>query len=259
MKKPKISVAIATFNEEKNLLMCLESVKELADEIIVVDGGSTDKTIEIANRFGTKVIVTDNPPIFHINKQKAINACTGDWILQLDADEQVSSALREEILRVVRDTEYMGYWIPRKNYFLGRYLTKGGQYPDYTLRLYRCGKGKLPCKSVHEQAMVEGKVDWLKNDLLHHPFPDFWEYLNKANRYACLLSSEYKKQNLSTDVFSFIKYVFLVPKLTFLSLYIRHRGFEDGFAGFVFAMFSAIQIITAYISYREVKHAEKVH
>lgn len=264
----KLSVAIATFNEEKNLPACLNSVRGLADEIVIVDGGSTDKTVAIAKKYGAKVIITDNPPIFHINKQKAIDACTGEWILQLDADERVTLKLKEEIkseipaLRAGRrnpKSEINGFWLPRRNYFLGRFLTKGGQYPDYTLRLYRRGKGHLPCKSVHEQATVEGKVGWLKNDLLHHPFPDFWEYLNKANRYASLLFSEYKKQNLSTDVFSFIKYVFIVPKLTFLNLYIRHRGFEDGFAGFVFAMFSAVQKIIAYVSYWEAKHAKKVH
>lgn len=259
MEKPKISVALATFNEEKNLPFCLDSVKGLAEEIVVVDGGSTDKTVEIAQKHSVKVIATTNKPIFHINKQLAIDACRGDWILQLDADEQVTPELRQEILATVVKTKFNGFWLPRKNCFLGRYLTKGGQYPDYTLRLYRRGKGKLPCKSVHEQAVVEGKVGYLKNDLLHHPFPDFLEYLNKANRYANLVADEYKEQNIGTGFSSVIRYLLIIPKLTFFSLYIRHRGFTDGFPGFVFALFSAIQKITAYVRYWEIVHDKKIH
>lgn len=259
MKKPKISVALATFNEEKNLPVCLDSVKGLAEEIVVVDGGSTDKTVAIAQKHGAKVIATTNKPIFHINKQMAIDACQGDWILQFDADEQVTPELRKEIQEVIRETRYDGFWLPRKNSFLGRYLTKGGQYPDYTLRLYRQGKGRLPCKSVHEQAVVDGKVGYLKNDLLHHPFPDFLEYLNKANRYANLVAAEYKEQNIGTNFFTTIKYLLFLPKLTFFNLYIRHRGFVDGFPGFVFALFSAIQKMTAYIRYWEMVHDKKIH
>jgi len=259
MEKPKISVALATFNEEKNLPVCLDSVKGLAEEIVVVDGGSTDKTVAVAQKYGAKVIATTNKPIFHINKQMAIDACQGDWILQLDVDEQLTPELRREILATVVKTKFNGFWLPRKNYFLGRYLTKGGQYPDYTLRLYRQGKGKLPCQSVHEQAVVEGKVGCLTSDLLHHPFPNFLEYLNKANRYANLLANEYLKENLSVGPWGVIKYLLVRPKLTFFEIFIRHRGFIDGFSGFVFALFSAIQKMTAYIRYWEIINAKKIH
>src|SRR5690242_6775635 len=98
----KLSVALAVFNEEANIGKCLESVKMIADEMMVVDGTSTDRTVEIAKSFGAKVIITDNPPMFHINKMKAINACQGDWILQLDADEVVSKKLAEEIIKVIQ-------------------------------------------------------------------------------------------------------------------------------------------------------------
>src|SRR5581483_9317713 len=127
MKKVTVSVVLATFNEEKNLPDCLESVKNFADEIIVVDGTSTDKTVEIAKNYKAKVLVTTNPPIFHINKQKAIDMATKDWILQLDADERVTPALAKEIEQIINgDEEKNGYWIPRKNWFLGRFLMKGG-------------------------------------------------------------------------------------------------------------------------------------
>ena len=134
----KLSVVLATFNEEKNLPLCLQSVKDLADEIIVVDGTSKDKTVEIAKKFGAKVLVTSNPKNFHINKQKAIDLASNEWILQLDADELVSTELKEEIKGILEEKESkIGYWIPRKNWFLGKFLLKGGQYPDPTLRLYK--------------------------------------------------------------------------------------------------------------------------
>jgi glycosyltransferase involved in cell wall biosynthesis len=260
MKKVTLSVALAVFNEEKNITACLKSVRQtstvssvepLADEIVVVDGGSTDKTVLLAKKLGAKIIETDNPPIFHLNKQKAIDACQSDWILQLDADEQISEPLGQEILQKIHRKEINGYWLPRKNFFLGRFLTKGGQYPDYTLRLYRKGKGRLPCQSVHEQAVVEGRTAYLKNDLLHYPYPNFEEYLHKAIRYAQLFAAEYKKQGVGVGVGAMIKYLFLIPKLTFLKIYFRHRGFVDGFAGLVFALYSGIVRLTAYVIYWE--------
>src|SRR3989344_3380524 len=149
----QLSVVLATYNEEKNLPGCLDSVKAFASEIIIVDGSSSDKTIGIAKKYGAKVVVVKNLPIFHINKQKAIDLATKDWVLQLDADERVSSDLAEEMKSKIQNpkSKINGYWIPRKNWFLGKFLMKGGQYPDYTLRLYRKGKGRLPQKDVHEQ------------------------------------------------------------------------------------------------------------
>ena len=249
MKKPKISVAVATFNEEKNIGPCLESVRQLADEIIVVDGGSTDKTVEIAKKYGAKVIVTDNPPIFHINKQKAIDAATGDWILQLDADEMVTPELKKEVQDVIRDTKYDGYWIPRKNYFLGRYLTKGGQYPDYTLRLYRHGKGHLPCKSVHEQAMVQGKVGYLINALLHNADPTFKRYLQRNSRYIDLMVKEMKEKKTGKNLIEAFKYFWFKPSHWFFMTLFRHKGILDGFQGIIFSFFSALRFPRAYWRY----------
>ncbi|MDP3758847.1 MAG: glycosyltransferase family 2 protein, partial [Candidatus Daviesbacteria bacterium] len=128
----KISVVLATYNEEANLENCLRSINELADEIVIVDGGSTDKTLDIAKRFKARIIQTNNPQIFHINKNKAIDFAEGDWILQLDADEVVTENLAGEIKNaVLAESDINGYWIPRKNFFLRKFLTKGGQYPDY--------------------------------------------------------------------------------------------------------------------------------
>src|SRR6185437_13774346 len=162
----KLSVVLAVFNEEKNLEACLASVKDIADEIVIVDGSSTDRTVEIAKKFGSKVLVTDNPPIFHINKQKAIDMARNEWILQLDADERVSPKLAKEILQIIsmhddaiesyqqsipkmnlflrhqklledrdgaigsENGQYAAFFIPRLNFFLGRYMRYGGVYPD---------------------------------------------------------------------------------------------------------------------------------
>lgn len=252
MEKMKISVAIATFNEEENIGPCLETVKDWVDEIVIVDGESTDKTREIAKKYGAKVIVTTNKPIFHINKQMAIDACQGDWILQLDADERVTPELEEEILEAIK-LPYNGFWIPRRNFFLGRYLKKGGQYPDYTLRLYKKGKGRLPCKTVHEQAKVKGKVGYLKNDLLHLADPTFSRYLMRFDRYTSLVADEMEKNKVKLGLLSFLNYWFVKPFKWFILTYFRHKGFIDGFPGFVFSGFSSLRFNVGYIKYWERK------
>lgn len=253
----KISIVLATYNEEKNLPDCLESIKDLADEIIIIDGGSIDKTVEIAKRYGAKVVVSDNPPIFHINKQKAIDMATGDWILQLDADERVTPELRDEILKV-GNKEVVAYWIPRKNFFLGKWIRYGGMYPDPIIRFFKRDKARLPCKSVHEQMEVDGKTGWLKEHLLHYTAPCFSRYLTNSNRYTTLTAQEYAQKNLPLNPFTTIIYIIVVPISRFLSLYLRHKGFLDGFPGFVFALYSGFHITTSYIKYWEKKKKERL-
>lgn len=244
----KISVVSAVYNEEENLRECLKSVKGLAWETVLVDGGSTDKTLDIAKEFGARVVQTNNPPNFHINKNKAIDAASGNWVLQLDADEAVTQELKNEIKEVISKAEDCnGYWIPRKNFFLGKFLTKGGQYPDYTLRLYRKGMGRLPGKSVHEQAEVFGNTGYLKHDLLHLRDKNFAIYIQRFNRYTKLYALELKEKGLRLEIFSFLEYFFVKPSFWFIKSYIRHRGYVDGFPGFVFAFFSSLRFPIAYI------------
>lgn len=246
----KISVVLAVFNEEDNLRNCLESVKAFAWEIVIVDGGSSDKTLDIAKQFGAKIIQTNNPSVFHINKNKAIDAASGDWILQLDADEVVTPELAEEIIESVSsDQDINGYWLPRRNFFLGKFLTKGGQYPDYTLRLYKKGKGRLPAKDVHEQAEVEGKTGYLKSSLLHFRDKSFSKYLEGFNRYTDLQSFQMKEAGIKKNVFSLLSYILVKPVFWFLKTFLRHRGYVDGFPGFVFALFSALRFPVAYIKF----------
>lgn len=255
MKRNKLSVALATFNEEENIGRCLQAVKEISDEIVIVDGTSKDKTVEIAKQFGAKVIIRENPPNFHINKQIAIDKCSADWILQLDADEVVSKELGEEIVKLLSEgsVEENGFWMPRKNYFLGRFLMKGGQYPDYTVRLYKRGKGQLPQQDVHEQAVIQGKVGYLKNALLHYPYKDFNAYYSKWMRYNRLLAGQIRHEvshkNPFMKVFYFFAYLFMKPAHWMLTAYLRHKGFVDGWQGFVFALFSALRFPVSYLLY----------
>lgn len=280
----KISIALAIYNEEENIKDCLESVK-WADEVVVVDGSSTDKTREIAKKHGAKVFVTDNPPIFHINKQKALDACKGEWILQLDADERVTKKLAEEIKmiislnekeiekyqetlpnknlfqrhqriiekrdgRVGQDSgEYAGFFVPRLNYFLGKYLRYGGVYPDGVIRLVKNGKAYFPCKSVHEQIVINGRIGWLENDLIHLADTNFKKYLERNSKYIDLIATEFKETRLSRNPIQCLNYFLIKPVYWFFLTLFRHKGILDGFQGIVFSFFSALRFPRAYWRY----------
>lgn len=247
-KKVTLSVVLAVYNEEKSLEACLASVRDLADEIIIVDGGSTDRTLDIAKRFRAKVIRTDNPPIFHINKQKALDGATGDWILQLDADEVIPDALKKEIRSVISGTtsDIAGYYIPRKNYFWGHWMQKGGQYPDPVIRLVKRGKGRFPQKTVHEQIAVAGAVGYLTHPMDHFSYRTREDYWRKADAYTTLTAMEMKENGITKSIITWFLYNIWKPKMTFLSLFVRHKGFMDGWYGFVFAFWSALHYPIAY-------------
>jgi glycosyltransferase involved in cell wall biosynthesis len=247
-----LSVVLATFNEERNIARCLDSLKEIADEIIIVDGSSKDKTVEIAKEYGAIVKVTTNKPNFHINKQMAIDMASKDWILQMDADELVGDELRKEIAEILeKGSDTDGFWMPRKNWFLGRFLMKGGQYPDYTLRFYKRGKGRLPQKDVHEQTEVDGEVGYLKYPLLHYPYRDFKDYVRKWNNYnkffAMQIKEMEKERNFMLRFGDFFSYLIFKPIWWFLLTFLRHKGFVDSWQGFVFSLFSGLRFPVSYI------------
>jgi len=260
--KMKLSVALAVHNEQDNLGACLESIKDLASEIIIVDGQSSDKTVEIAESYGAKVLVEENRSNFHINKQHAIDACSGDWILQLDADERVSSMLLQEMKQVIAgDPNFMAdaYYLKRRNYFLGKWMNKGGMYPDPVIRFFRRGKAKLPQASVHELMTVDGTTKWFQNDLLHIADPSFTRYLLRSNRYTTLQAEDWLKEGkIGTSSIDILLYMIWKPLLRFLSIYLRHKGFMDGFPGFVFAWYSGIHIASSYVKYFERKTSKQV-
>ena len=185
-----------------------------------------------------------------INKNIAIKNCTGDWILQLDADEVVSKSLAREIISVIsQNPKEDGFWINRKNWFLGDFLKKGGAYPDPVIRLFRKGKGILPAVSVHEQIKIDGEVGRLKSDLLHFADPNFGRYLQRADRYTDRTVEDFKSVNLSKNLLNHFFYLIVKPILTFLSILIRHKGYEDGFRGFIWALFSGAHYFYAYAKY----------
>jgi len=279
----KLSVVLATFNEELNLPECLDSVKGIASEIVIVDGGSQDKTVEVARSYGASILVTDNPPIFHINKQKALDMAKNSWILQLDADERISPELGNEILHVislsddqmeeyqknlskrdlffrhqnlleerdgtigVKSSTYQAFFIPRLNYFLGRYLKYGGVYPDGVIRLVKKENVHFPCISVHEQMEVNGKVGWLENDLIHKDSPTFARYLARNNKYISLLALELREKEVNKNPLSVINYMLILPTVWFLTTFIRHKGFLDSWQGFIFSLFSSLRFPRAYL------------
>ena len=277
----KLSVVLATRNEEENIARCLESVKDVADEIIIFDEYSTDNTKKIAESLGAKVYLEPHHDIFHITKQKAIDMAKGEWILQLDADEVVTPELAKELTSVIKgqsvvindmkkqklferhqqlleqidgklgkDTgEIVAYFVPRRNMFLGKPLIHAGVYPDGVIRLFKKGKAYLPCKSVHEQMVIDGKVSWLNGDLLHYDSPSLKRYLMRLNRYTDLHADELKENGVTKSLISFIQYAFIKTSFTFLNLFFRHKGFLDGVNGFLWSFFSALHFPIAYFKY----------
>lgn len=281
----KLSAAIATFNEEKNIGDCLKTISDLVDEMVIVDGTSLDRTVDIAKSYGAIINITENVPNFHITKQKAFNLTRSEWILYLDADERVTPALAAEIRKIInmsdneiekyqnllknrelflrhqklleiRDGkigsnkgEYVAFFFPRLNYFLGKYLRYGGVYPDGVIRLFKKNKAYLPCKDVHEQMVVLGKVGWLQNDLIHVDAPTFSRYFQRNNRYINLIVDELKRKKVRKNIFIFLDFVFIKPIWWFLMTQIRHKGILDGIPGIIFSLFSALRFPRAYIRY----------
>ncbi len=246
---PTISVVLATYNEAQNIGRCLDSVKDWASEIVVVDGTSSDATADIARSYGAQVITTTNKPIFHINKQLAMDAANGDIVLQLDADEVVDSELQSFITtfqkqykKEVYDTKNqpVAWWIKRKNIFLGRFLRKGGQYPDPVIRLYLRGFAKLPQKDVHEQMVVSGRTQFAAGHLIHFSNPTFGDYLRKWNAYSSLAAMDLYTAKKQLGFSMLMQYLFIKPLATFFLIFFRHKGFIDGFPGFIFALMSGI-------------------
>ena len=247
-KKVTLTVALAVYNEALYIERCLASVAAIADEIIVVDGTSTDNTAQLAKKMGAKVIVTPNLPMFHINKQKALDASTSDWILQLDADEVVDTPLREEILRVISNPASSdAYDVPRRNYFLGDWLRKGGQYPDRVIRLFRRGAGMFPAKSVHEQIAISGSLGHLSHPLDHYSYVSVSQYWKKSASYITLTAEAINAEKHHRSLKTAVSYMVIKPVMTFLALYIRHKGFLDGWRGFIYALFSAMHFPKSYM------------
>lgn len=227
-----VSVTIITKNEEKNISETLESVKNF-EEIIIVDSFSTDRTIEICKKY-TEKIYQNEWKGFATQKQYAIDKAILPWVLVLDADERVTEALKKEIAQKIKNKDFDGYFIPRKNFFLGKWIKHSGWWPDYTLRLFRKDKGRFEQREVHEKIIVNGKVDYLKEPILHYTYQSLEDFIKKMQIYSSSSAVEIAKKNpLKYKIF--LK-LFFSPLFSFLKMLILRRGFLDGLRGLILAV-----------------------
>ncbi|MCL5435092.1 MAG: glycosyltransferase family 2 protein [Patescibacteria group bacterium] len=244
----KLSVVISAFNEENNIEACLKSAL-FADEIVLINNSSTDKTEEMARKY-TKNIYTqkNNPSDVDLQKNFGFSKATGDWILSLDADEEVSKELAEEIKSKIQNpkSEISGYWLPRKNIIFGKFIEHTGWYPDYQLRLFRKGRGRYVNKHVHEDLSVDGETINLKKHLIHHNYNTISDFINKTvNIYAVNEAEEKLRMGYSFSYFDAIRF----PLSEFLSRFFARKGYKDGFHGLMLSMLMAFYhlIVFAFI------------
>lgn len=238
---PRLSVIIITRNEAANLRRCLESVR-FADEIIINDTGSTDGTQEIAREFECTVIQNSFDG-FGVAKQQALDAATGDWVLSIDADEELDAQLQAHIKQVVEKADVDGYLMNRKSQFLGQWIEHSGWYPDRILRLFRRRAGKFTDARVHERIVVSGATAILAGHLLHYSFPHLSSYLAKMDRYSTLAA---ESMHATGKPFRRWKLIFKPPAV-FFKMYILRQGFRDGLAGLVLAVLSALDMFVRYV------------
>jgi|SRR3989344_736010 len=232
----KLTVVVSAFNEERKIEACLKSV-EFSDEIILVDGSSTDRTVEIAKKFKTKIYKRENNPMLNINKNFGFTKAKGDWILSLDADERVSEDLKKEILEILKNEENKidGYYIPRRNFIFGKWVKHTGWYPDHQLRLFRNGKGKFEEKHIHEMITTDGKTEYLKKDILHFNYESVSQFLKKTEVYT---QNEAEQLLLSGYVFNWQDCIGM-PFKEFLSRFFARQGYKDGLHGLILSLLMA--------------------
>ncbi len=269
-----LSITIITFNEEKNIGPTLDSVapllRQLGAEVIIVDSGSTDSTIDIARAHGAKVFF-EHWKGYGVQKNSAIEKARGDWILSLDADEMVSPELAEEVKQILADVEpppaefcatekvreaatteivsrrrtALGFFIPRRNFFLNRWIRHGGFWPDRKLRLFRRGAGRFQERPVHETVELNGATGTLKGTLIHHAYPTLTSYISHMDRYSSLGAEAAVGQGHCG--FSLLNIV-VRPLLTFTYNYFIRLGFLDGREGLLLHLYHA-----GYVSWKYAK------
>ena len=242
-----ISICIICFNEEKNIRRCLESAT-WADEIIVVDSMSQDKTVEIAREYTDKLYQKAWPGYVD-QKNFAISKTNGKWILSVDADEEITATLRDEILGEIKKADAKdGYRIPRRSFYQGRWINHSGYYPDRQLRLFRRKRGHWTGERVHERVDIQGSIGDLKKDLLHYPYKGVISgQLQTVNSFSSLMAEDMYERGKHYH----ISLLLLRPTFKFFEVYLLKLGFLDGLAGFIIAVTSAYAMFVRYIKLRE--------
>lgn len=240
---PKLSIIIITFNEESNIKDCIESAK-WADEIIVVDSNSKDKTADIARTYTNEVYVVDENS-YSSKRNFAIEKAGGEWIMWLDADERITEELKNEMLKIVNSNtaEFSAYLINRKSYFINKFINHCGWYPDYGLRLFKKSTGiRFDESRVHEKPLFDGKAGKFHSVLLHFTDLTFEHYISKLNSYttksALDLRGKGKKSSLMDIIFR--------PVFTFIKMYFLKLGLLDGYTGLVLCTLSGIHVFVKY-------------
>jgi len=239
MKSEKLSIIILTKDSQKYLEKVLNSTK-FADEVIIYDNGSSDKTLEIAKNFkNTKIFIDTNWEGFGIQKQKAVEKTKNKWVFVLDSDEVITEKLKKEILLTISDSKHDAYFVPRLNNFFGKWMKHTGLFPDFSIRLFDKTKAKFNNRKVHEK--IEAKnPGYLKNYFLHYAYESVEEFIDKQNRY----SSMGAKKNKLKAIFS--------PYWTFFKLYFLKLGFLDGWEGFIVS-----KLYAEYTFWKYIKESEK--
>lgn len=230
---PRLSLIVITRDEETAIGRCLQSAS-FADEIIVVDNGSRDKTLEIARSLGAKVVETSDWPGFGPQKNRALDASTGDWILSLDADEWIEPALAAEISAVLTAGDADAYEMPRRSRFCGRVVGHSGWWPDYVTRLWRRGKGRFTEASVHESAKITGRLARLKNPIEHDSIVSIEDARDKAIRYAKAAAEDLAARGKRSSKTK----AFLRGAAAFLRTFVMRAGFLDGVTGWKVASYN---------------------
>jgi glycosyltransferase involved in cell wall biosynthesis len=237
----KISAAIITFNEERNVARVIESLR-CCDEIVVVDSGSTDRTVELANKLGARVVESSWRG-YAGQKNYASERCDNDWILSLDADEALSEALEGEIWQIKKNgPQYDAYTMPRMAQYLGRWILHSGWYPDRKVRLFHRQHAKWVGEFVHESVVVEGRIGHLKSSILHFTCSSLSEHLKTMDRYTTLAAEQLVDQRKPIGW----KHLALDPPWTFFRTYVLQRGFLDGAEGLAIAHMAALYNFLKY-------------
>lgn len=243
-----LSVAMITLNEERILEKTLNSVKDFADEIVIVDSGSTDRTREIAEKFGAKFI-EQKWLGYGMQRNKAIESSSHEWILNIDADEEISPALKEKIIKIKKgEIEGDVFTVNFASVCFGKKLKHGGWSNSYHIRLFKKSAGRFNDNMVHEEFLTEKKVQTLKEEIFHHSYLTLQDYFVKFNRYTTEGALDYYRKGKKASVFQ----IAFNPVYKFIKMYIIRLGFLDGVEGLMIACASAMYSMVKYFKLREI-------